>query len=59
MKKLSKVGWACVAGVILLLVFCYIYFGLMFTIITAAGIGIIIGLAHLIEKLNKRNISFI
>ncbi len=53
MKKLSKVGWACVAGVILLLVFCYIYFGLMFTIITAAGIGIIIGLAHLIEKLNK------
>ena len=53
MKKLSKIGWACVAGIVLLLVFCYIYFGLMFTIITAAGIGIIIGLAHLVEKVSK------
>ena len=51
--KLTKVGWACVALIALLLILCYMTFGFLITLITAAGIGIIIGLAKLIEKVNK------
>ncbi len=51
--KLTKVGWACVGLILLLLVLCYITFGFLITLITAIGIGVIIGLAKLIEKVNK------
>lgn len=43
-----KVG--CLIAIILLLIICYIQLGLFFTIFTAFGIGVIIGISYLLKK---------
>ncbi len=44
---------ACILGSIAILLLCYITLNLTFTIITAIGIGIIVGTAQLLKKANK------
>ena len=41
---------ACWIGFVALLLLCYLKLGLIFTLITAVGIGIIVGVAHLLRK---------
>ncbi len=53
MKKISNVEWLCIALITIILVFCFIGCGLVFTIITAIGIGLIIFLAQLLKKVTK------
>lgn len=41
---------ACWIGFVALLLLCYLNLGIIFTIITAIGIGVIVGVAHLLKK---------
>lgn len=49
-KENINVQIACWIGFVALLLLCYLKLGLIFTLITAVGIGIIVGVAHLLRK---------
>ncbi len=49
-KKYENIEIACWIGFVALLLLCYLKLGIIFTIITAVGIGIIVGVAHLLKK---------
>lgn len=49
-KENINVQIACWIGFVALLLLCYLKLGLIFTLITAVGIGIIVGVAHLLQK---------
>ena len=44
---------ACWIGFVVLLLLCYLKLGLVFTLFTALGIGIIVGVAHLLRKVQN------
>ena len=46
---------ACWIGFVALLLLCYLKLGLTFTIITAVGIGIIVGVSQLLRKTKNDN----
>ncbi len=52
-KQDKNLRIACLFTVIALLIFCYVLLGIEFTIITAVGIGIIIGIAQLLKKIKN------
>lgn len=49
----NNIKTACIIAFTILLILCYIKLGLIFTIITAVGIGVIIGIAELLKKSKK------
>lgn len=49
-KRNTNIQIACWIGFVALLLLCYLKLGLVFTLITAVGIGIIVGVAHLLRK---------
>lgn len=49
-KENKNIQIACWIGFVALLLLCYLKLGLFFTLITAVGIGIIIGVSHLLRK---------
>ncbi len=49
-KENKNILIACWIGFVALLLLCYIKLGLIFTLITALGIGIIVGVARLLRK---------
>ncbi len=53
-KKNTKITAICLMAFVLLMVLCYIKLGLIFTIFTAVGIGIIIGIARLLDKVKNK-----
>lgn len=53
MKKITKMGWLCLAVIVLILVLCFINFDLLFTLITAFGIVVILGIAKLLDKMKS------
>ena len=53
-KENTNIQIACWIGfILLLLLLCYLKLGLIFTLVTAVGIGIIVGVAHLLRKANN------
>lgn len=53
LKVNKNVQIACWIGFVVLLLLCYLKLGLIFTLVTALGIGIIVGIAHLLRKANN------
>ncbi len=54
MKKITKMGWLGLAIILMILVLCFINFGLIFTLITAFGIAVILGIAKLLDKMKSK-----
>ena len=51
LKKPNKnILIACWIALVAILLLCYLQLGLVFTLITAVGIGVIVGVAHLLRK---------
>ena len=53
-KNNNKILWFCVGLFVVLLTLCYINLGLFFTIFTAIGIGIVLGIARLLDKVKNK-----
>jgi len=53
-KENKKITIICLVAFILLLVLCFINLGLLFTIFTAVGILIILGIARLLDKVKNK-----
>ena len=53
-KSDKNIKIACILGIIAILLLCYLTFGLIMTLVTAVGIGVIIGLAELLRKVKNQ-----
>ena len=53
-KSDRNIKIACLLGIVAILLLCYLTFGLIMTLLTAIGIGVIIGVAQMLKKIKNQ-----